>query len=77
MRYLRTVNGCNVFSFECPRCEAAGEIGIPVNQTLARHECGVLFKQLQPSRMTPELQAFVQDIIGDYHTMLAIAEGQE
>lgn len=78
MRFLRRdEQGRNVYSFDCPRCHASGEIGVREGQVLARHECGVLFKQIINRHNGHELQLFVQDIISDYHMMRAIAEGRD
>lgn len=75
MKFLRRDDqGRNVYSLDCPRCKAAGEIGMPESQVLARHECGVLFKQVINHHNGHELQVFIQDIIGDYHTMRAQAK---
>ena len=42
--FLRKEDGRNVFEFECERCEAIGEIGIPERSTkLVVHECGEIF----------------------------------
>ena len=49
-KFLFSESGFNVFTFTCPTCGAAGELGVPAKSTrLFGHGCGTLFIQQLPT----------------------------
>ena len=50
MRFLKSTKTHNVYQFECPKCEAVGEIGVRKDEKgLVKHECGLVMIQ-HPAR---------------------------
>jgi len=74
MRFLREQDGRHVFSFRCPGCHAAGELGIPKTRAgLIRHDCGTLFKH-DPGysgARRPTIQVFIPTPLACYGTIEA------